>query len=347
MRAELEQVQQIERYLMQQMDAAEKVQFETQMANDPALAKKVNAQRTVVEGIKNAGLKSAAAGAYSSWLMRKWFLKGGITLVLGAGLFSAIYFWPTKDATEDCVPCEQYQVAQHNENEDVAMPGNCCEPVVQEQVAEEVEMVDELLEDDTCVVDQSMGQSESHGTNNHSTVTNINNELEIQENGNSSTNVDFSDGGVIVKDNGDTEMKIPKELVNDYKSSNVRQPTTYVPDDKLLAELWSLNDELNGNITKHPTFPGGEKALQIFLQNEMQYPQSAYRRKVQGTVYVNFIIGKTGAVKNAKVIVGADDDLDKEAERIVGAMPNWKPGEVDGKAADLHYTIPVQFVLTE
>jgi protein TonB len=37
--------------------------------------------------------------------------------------------------------------------------------------------------------------------------------------------------------------------------------------------------------------------------------------------------------------------LDKEAVRVIGMMPEWKPGRQMGKAVDVAYTVPVEFTL--
>jgi hypothetical protein len=37
--------------------------------------------------------------------------------------------------------------------------------------------------------------------------------------------------------------------------------------------------------------------------------------------------------------------LDAEALRVVGLLPQWKPGEKDGKAVDVRIYLPVAFRL--
>lgn len=46
-----------------------------------------------------------------------------------------------------------------------------------------------------------------------------------------------------------------------------------------------------------------------------------------------------------KVIRSAHPLLDKEAVRVIGMMPDWKPGRQGGKAVEVSYTVPVDFSL--
>ena len=55
---------------------------------------------------------------------------------------------------------------------------------------------------------------------------------------------------------------------------------------------------------------------------------------------------KEGNIIQPKVVRGVDPYLDKEALRIVGLMPKWKPGELDdGTKVAVRFTIPVMFRL--
>ena len=66
---------------------------------------------------------------------------------------------------------------------------------------------------------------------------------------------------------------------------------------------------------------------------------------MRGRVTVQFVVEKDGTISNAKILRGADPDLDKEAIRVVNAMPKWKPGIQRGQAVRVKYTIPVMFRL--
>jgi len=94
-----------------------------------------------------------------------------------------------------------------------------------------------------------------------------------------------------------------------------------------------------------PEFPGGELALRKYIANAIKYPVIAQENGIQGKVYVTFVVGKDGSVQDARIARGVDPSLDKEALRVVNALPKWKPGKQRGKAVRVSYTVPINFVL--
>ncbi len=110
-------------------------------------------------------------------------------------------------------------------------------------------------------------------------------------------------------------------------------------------------DEDNGDpipfmmLEDKPEFPGGQKALLAYLAKEVDYPVIAQDNGIQGTVYLSFVISKTGNVKDVKIIRGVDSSLNKEALRVVSSMPNWKPGKQRNKPVDVSFQVPIRFSL--
>ena len=77
----------------------------------------------------------------------------------------------------------------------------------------------------------------------------------------------------------------------------------------------------------------------------LKYPETAVRDGVQGTVMVDFIIGKDGKVTDVRVVRGVSEELDAEALKVVEASPKWKPARVDGNKVRCSMTVPVEFRL--
>ncbi|MCT4587481.1 MAG: energy transducer TonB [Carboxylicivirga sp.] len=94
-----------------------------------------------------------------------------------------------------------------------------------------------------------------------------------------------------------------------------------------------------------PEFPGGEEALRKYIAQSVKYPVIAQENGIQGRVYVSFVVNTKGKVTDVKIARGVDPNLDKEAIRVVNAMPAWKPGKQRGKAVKVSYTVPINFVL--
>lgn len=92
-----------------------------------------------------------------------------------------------------------------------------------------------------------------------------------------------------------------------------------------------------------PRFPDGK--MQQFLAKNIRYPVRAMENGVEGTVYVTFVVDKTGKITNPRVVQGVDESLDREAVRVINAMPDWIPGKQRGMAVDVQFTIPIEFNL--
>ena len=94
-----------------------------------------------------------------------------------------------------------------------------------------------------------------------------------------------------------------------------------------------------------PEFPGGDEALRKYIANTINYPDFAKKEGIEGKVYVSFVVEKDGSVGDAKIERGVDPSLDKEALRVVKALPIWKPGKQRGEAVRVQYTVPLNFAL--
>ncbi len=104
--------------------------------------------------------------------------------------------------------------------------------------------------------------------------------------------------------------------------------------------VWLIADEM-------PEFPGGREALRKYLQESIHYPKEAIADKIQGRVFVSFVVDSDGSVYNVKVTRPFNELLDAESIRIVKSMPRWKPGKRDGVPVKVSYTVLINFRLPE
>ena len=95
----------------------------------------------------------------------------------------------------------------------------------------------------------------------------------------------------------------------------------------------------------NPAFPGGDEALMEYLKKNLKYPSIAQDNGIQGRVLVQFVVNKDGSIVEPQVIRSVDPSLDKEAMRVVSAMPKWTPGRQRGKPVRVRFTLPVTFRL--
>lgn len=95
---------------------------------------------------------------------------------------------------------------------------------------------------------------------------------------------------------------------------------------------------------KMPEYPGGEVELLSFIFKNLPSNQPG-DEGIQGTVILKFIVSKNGTINNIQVIRSLDPACDRETIRVVKLLPNWIPGEQNGKKVDVYYTLPIKFRL--
>ena len=93
------------------------------------------------------------------------------------------------------------------------------------------------------------------------------------------------------------------------------------------------------------SFPGGAAAMQKWIAENVQYPQTSIEMNEQGRVYLSFVVEPDGSISNIAVERGVSNDLDKEAKRLLRKMPNWSPGEAKGRKARTRCRLPINFTL--
>ena len=98
-------------------------------------------------------------------------------------------------------------------------------------------------------------------------------------------------------------------------------------------------------VDEKPSFPGGESAMKSYLNSNVNYPVVAQENGVQGRVIVESIIEKDGSMSDVKVIRSVEPSLDREALRVVKAMPKWTPAKLKGIPVRTKCTTPVVFRL--
>ena len=124
-------------------------------------------------------------------------------------------------------------------------------------------------------------------------------------------------------------------------SSTVNEEATLT--DNVSVEL--TQDAGEFTIETMPSYPGGMEALNKYLKEKIKYPADAKSAKVEGKVYISFIVTTDGTLSDIKVAKKVNPSLDAEALRVVKAMPKWVPGSHEGKPVSVSYVLPIAFKL--
>ena len=107
----------------------------------------------------------------------------------------------------------------------------------------------------------------------------------------------------------------------------------------------SSEEEIFKSVEQMPLFPGGDAALMKYLDTHISYPPKAAKDSIQGRVVLQFVVEKDGSVGEVKVVRSVNEDLDKEAIRVVNSLPKFTPGCLKGQVVRVWYTLPVRFKL--
>ena len=170
-----------------------------------------------------------------------------------------------------------------------------------------------------------------------------------QETISDSTNASVMFGEICPTPVEDTIPMVEKDTINKQELPELPPNMGLIEITPISGEIITVKDSLTDVLevaAVMPEFPGGARELMKFISANIEYPEIAQGDMGQGRVIVQFIVDKEGNIVQPKVVRGVDPYLDKEALRVVGLMPKWKPGELDdGTKVAVRFTIPVMFRL--
>jgi periplasmic protein TonB len=94
-------------------------------------------------------------------------------------------------------------------------------------------------------------------------------------------------------------------------------------------------------------FPGGYDSMACYIYTNLNYPESERKTKIEGSVYISFIIEKDGSLSDFSVSkpLHGHPVFDEEAMRVMKAMPRWNPAINEGKPVRMAVTVPIRFTL--
>lgn len=85
--------------------------------------------------------------------------------------------------------------------------------------------------------------------------------------------------------------------------------------------------------------------LDKFFQDHIIYPEAAKKRKLEGEVYVQFVVNTSGIVEQIKILRDIGYECGDEVVRVLQLLPPLIPGKVDGKPVSVLLKAPVYFKL--
>lgn len=119
-------------------------------------------------------------------------------------------------------------------------------------------------------------------------------------------------------------------------------------EDKLRAggnASYSRNPEVvdNALVEVPATYPGGEAALIRFVNQNVVYPDSAWKNNLQGTVVALFKVDVDGKVSSVKIEKSLSRDCDKAVVDVIRKLPRFVPAKQKGHPVPVWFRLPVRF----
>ena len=117
-------------------------------------------------------------------------------------------------------------------------------------------------------------------------------------------------------------------------------------------------------VEQQPEFEGGLTAFFKYLNDNVQTPTEALKARVDGRASVSFVVNVDGSISDvtvrrtayikrlsddktvtvdAKTDAAVIESLNKEAIRVMSAMPKWKPAKNEGQVVKSAFSMPVNF----
>jgi len=132
----------------------------------------------------------------------------------------------------------------------------------------------------------------------------------------------------------ETEIETqPKEVT--YEDEDVDETAIFV----VVEEMPIFRPDICKTMTE------GNIELNKYIQKSIRYPVIAQENGITGRVFVRFVVGRDGRVKNVEVLRGVDPSLDQEAIRVIKNLPPFSPGKQRGIPVQVTYSTSINFVL--
>jgi len=144
-----------------------------------------------------------------------------------------------------------------------------------------------------------------------------------------------------VPDEEEIEEEIEVNLDTEVTEETVIEDVVFeeAPAEEVSEEIFDIVEE--------QAWPAGGMTVffEYFGQN-LKYPIPARQAGIEGKVYIQFIVDKTGEITRIKVVKGIGYGCDEEAVRVMKAAPKWNPAKQRGRPVNSRVTLPLVFKLT-
>ncbi|MFY7811717.1 MAG: energy transducer TonB, partial [Flavobacterium sp.] len=89
-----------------------------------------------------------------------------------------------------------------------------------------------------------------------------------------------------------------------------------------------------------------QEKIQKHIAKYFRYPNEALNKRIQGKVFVHFVLEKDGTISIA-TLRGPHPILENEAKRIIELIPKMSPAKINNEPVRVTMSIPITFKLEE
>ena len=98
-------------------------------------------------------------------------------------------------------------------------------------------------------------------------------------------------------------------------------------------------------VDEQADFPGGNTAWNDYLKMNLNYPQEARTKGIEGAVLASFVVDKKGSISDISIIRGIDGGCNEEVIRLLRTSPKWNPAKKGGKPVNSKMQFRIVFKL--
>ncbi|MCU0341271.1 MAG: energy transducer TonB [Spirosomaceae bacterium] len=77
----------------------------------------------------------------------------------------------------------------------------------------------------------------------------------------------------------------------------------------------------------------------------MVYPEAAKEKKIEGKVFLTFVVRKDGTLADIQILKGLGYGCDAESVKLLAKSGTWKPAMHKGKVVNCRFNVPIPFEL--
>lgn len=96
------------------------------------------------------------------------------------------------------------------------------------------------------------------------------------------------------------------------------------PDFESMRKRFENTNGIQG-FNSQAKFYNGIEGLNKYIQESINYPNIAKRKKIEGSVIVEYTVNTKGEIENPIILESSNEIFNDEAIRIISNMPKWRP----------------------